>query len=179
MADGEVKLLRGLDLSKEKDNTTKRNILRKTLNELITNMKKKAITVTVIIERIRLQSGGFININYIKSIGALNAVIVDACHNLDVKVYSVDTRAWKAQVIGTAKAEENAFGVPEKKWPTVQFVIKRGFEANILQEITTRKRKNTFVRDGKRYMYSDDIADSMGIALYHFKGKKSLLEEEK
>lgn len=178
-ADNKVKLLKGLNLSKFKSNTEKRSELRIILNRLINNLKNKSKDISILIERIRLHSAGFVNIDYIKSIGALNAVIVDVANEYGIKVYSVDTRAWKSQVIGTSKPEKNNFGVDENKWPTVKFVIKNKLEKNILIEITTRKRKGTFERDGKIWMYDNDIADSCGIALYGFRGNKKLLKEEK
>ena len=48
----------------------------------------KSKNIICVIERIRLRSQGFLNINYIKSIGALNALIVDLMYEYNIKVYS-------------------------------------------------------------------------------------------
>ena len=119
------------------------------------------------------------NINYIKSIGALNSVIVDKCNEHGVEVYSVDTRCWKAQVIGTSKGMPNNFGVPEEKWPTVKWLIRQGWEDSILIPVTSRKSKGTFIRDGQKFMYNNDAADSAGIAMFWFKGDHEKLQLER
>ena len=119
------------------------------------------------------------NIDYIKSIGALNATIVDVCKKYNVPVYSVDTRAWKAQIIGTSKPKSNNFGVPDEKWPTVEWCIRQGFKKSILMPIQTRKTKGTFMVNGQKYMYNNDASDSAGIAMYGFLGDRKLLQEER
>ena len=97
-----------------------------------------------------------------------------------VPVYSVDTRSWKSQVVGTSKPMANRFGVPNEKWPTVKWVIDQGFEDKILVDVTdTKKRKGTFERGGRRYQYNDDAADSAGIAMYYVVGDRSKLKLER
>lgn len=178
-ADGKLLKVRSLQLNSYKTNSDKRRVLSKTLDSLLNSVVPKGKEVICIIERIRLRSQGFLNIDYIKSIGALNSVIVDACHNQCVTVYSVDTRCWKAQVIGTSKPMANKFGVPEEKWPTVRWLLKQGWEDNILIPIEGRKTKGTFIRDGQKYMYNNDAADSAGIAMFGFIGDQDKLQEEK
>jgi len=95
-------------------------------------------------------------------------------------VYSVDTRCWKSQVVGTSKPQSNKFGVPEEKWPTIQWLIAKGFERKILIDVTnTRKEKGTFKRNGKKYMYNNDAADSAGIAMFGVVGDASKLQLER
>lgn len=179
-ADGELKKVKSIQLYNLDSNSEKRAKLRSELNKIANNMLYQANTVVCIIERIRLMSKGFLNINYIKSIGALNAVIVDVMNELNIKTYSVDTRCWKAQIIGTSKPENNKFGVPPEKWPTIKWVISKGFESSILIDMSsTRKSKGLFERDGKKYMYNNDAADSAGISLFYFKGDKKKLDEER
>ena len=149
------------------------------LDGLLRAVYPKAKEVICIIERIRLRSQGFLNIDYIKSIGALNSIIVDVCHDYCVPVYSVDTRCWKAQVIGTSKPMTNKYGVPEEKWPTVRWLLNKGWEDSILIKVNGRKSKSTFIRDGQKYMYNNDAADSAGIAMFGFIGDKDKLQEEK
>lgn len=177
-ADGKLLKVRSLQLDGYKTNSERRRALANTLSGLLRSVCPKAKEVVCIIERIRLHSQGFLNIDYIKSIGALNSIIVDKCSEHDVPVYSVDTRCWKAQVIGTSKPMPNKYGVPEEKWPTVKWLIKQGWEDNLLIPIVGRKTKGTFTRGGQKYMYNNDAADSAGIAMFGFKGDhdKLLLE---
>lgn len=179
IADGEKKKLRSIELFKLENNTERRRVLRESLDSLLSSVVPKAGEVMCIIERIRLQSKGFLNIDYIKSIGALNSVIVDVCAKHGIEVYSVDTRCWKAQVIGTSKGAPNRQGVPDEKWPTVQWVISQGWEEDILIDMTdTRKTKGTFFIGERKFMYNNDAADSAGIAMFGFVGDyaKLLLE---
>lgn len=179
VADAEIKVIKAINLLEYKSNYERRRALRKTLSGLLRSVIPKAENIVCIIERIRLQSQGFINIDYIKSIGALNSVIVDTMQEEGVEVYSVDTRCWKAQVIGTSKPEKNKYGVPEEKWPTVKWVIAKGFKDSILKEITGKKKKGTFVRNNTKYMFDNDAADSCGIAMFWFIGDKNKLKLEK
>lgn len=178
LADGKKKKLRSIQLHQEQSNSDRRRVLRQNLDSLLKAVCGSSKKVVCIIERIRLSSQGFININYIKSIGALNSVIVDICKDYGVEVYSVDTRCWKAQVIGTSKGKANKYGVAEEKWPTVEWCIKNGWEADILQEVVGRKSKGTFMRGGQKYMYNNDAADSAGIAMFWHKGDPGKLELE-
>lgn len=178
-ADGKLMKVKSIRLDKYESNSQKRGALANTLNGLLNSVCPKAKTIVCIIERIRLRSQGFLNIDYIKSIGALNSIIVDVCNNYNVPVYSVDTRCWKAQVIGTSKGMSNKYGVPEEKWPTVKWLIKQGWEDSILIPIEGRKTKGTFIRNGQKYMYNNDAADSAGIAIFGFIGDKEKLQLER
>lgn len=178
-ADGKVKNIFNFNLEKLKNNTEKRVLIKSKLYDIIKLAKRKSNNVIIIIERIRLSSQGFININYIKSIGALNACIVDTAKSLCIDVFSVDTRSWKAQVIGSSKGQNNAFGVDPKKWPTIQYVVNLGFKEKIIHEVGAKKNKGVFEEGGKRYIFDDDAADSVGIALYGFLPRKEQkLQEE-
>lgn len=176
-ADGELKKVTSIRMEKLKNNSKKREKLRATLEKVIKANKGKSDELILIFERIRLQSKGFININYIKSMGALDSIMIDVCDNHEIPVYSVDTRSWKSRVVGTSKPMKNDYGVPGEKYPTIVFVKDKGFEESILIEITGRKLKGTFERDGKRWQYNDDAADSAGISLYGFLDDSILHEE--
>lgn len=178
-ADGVLKKVKSVHLSKYNSNSKKRKVLAKKINEILQSIIPKADNIICVIERIRLRSQGFINIDYIKSIGALNSVIVDACNTYGIEVYSVDTRCWKAQVIGTSKPEPNKYGVPEEKWPTVRWVINKGFESSILDKVEGKKVKGTFMKNNVKYMYNNDAADSAGIAMFWFIGDHEKLKLEK
>lgn len=178
-ADGKLKKVKSLNLEKYKTNSDKRRALAETLDGLLSSVAHKTEELVCIIERIRLRSQGFLNIDYIKSIGALNSVIIDKCHEHGVEVYSVDTRCWKAQVIGTSKGMPNRCGVPEEKWPTIMWLVRQGWEDSILIPIEGRKKKGTFVRSGQRFMYNNDAADSAGIAMFGFIGEQDKLRLER
>ena len=179
-ADGVLKVVKSLDLSKYNSNSEKRMALKKKLRAITNLQMKKANNIICVIERIRLQSKGFLNIDYIKSIGALNAIIVDVMNEFGVKVYSVDTRCWKSQVVGTSKPEENIYGVKFEKWPTVKWCILKGFEDSILINVTgSRKTRGTYTDTyGNKYMYDNDAADSAAISMFYFVGDKNKLKEE-
>jgi len=181
--DNELKSVTSLWLNKAQDNTEKRNMLIRKLTDVFNKMSLKrdseGCKLICIVERIRLSSQGFVNINYIKSIGALNACIVDTAKKYGIEVYSVDTRSWKSQVVGSSKPMVNKYGIDKEKWPTILWLIKKGFEDKILVQVTKQKKKGVIVKDGIRYTYNDDAADSAGIALYGFVSKdKQLLQEE-
>lgn len=178
-ADGKLIKVKSMHLDKYKSNSERRRALANTLSGLLRAVCPKSREVVCIIERIRLHSQGFLNIDYIKSIGALNSVIVDACTEYNIPVYSVDTRCWKSQVIGTSKPMSNKYGVPDEKWPTVKWLLKQGWEDSILIPIEGRKTKGTFIRDGQKYMYNNDAADSAGIAMFGFVGDKEKLQLER
>lgn len=179
VADGVIKKVKSIKLDHYKNNSEKRRKIADTLHRVIRSIIPKSSNVICIIERIRLRSQGFLNIDYIKSIGALNSIIVDVCNDYNIKVYSVDTRCWKSQIIGTSKPMSNKYGVPEEKWPTVKWLINKGWENSILIKVEGRKTKGTFVRDGQKYMYNNDAADSAGIAMFGFKGDPNKLQEER
>lgn len=178
-ADGKLRKVRSLQLDKYKNNSEKRRALTETLDGLLKAVVPKAEKVVCVIERIRLQSRGFLNINYIKSIGALNSIIIDVMYRYQIEVYSVDTRCWKAQVVGTSKPAPNKYGVPDEKWPTVRWLLKQGWEKSLLIQIEGRKTKGTFMRDGQKFMYNNDAADSAGIAMFWFVGDHEKLQLEK
>ena len=178
-ADGKLVKVKSIRLDKYETNSERRRALAETLSGLLRAVCPKSKEVICIIERIRLRSQGFLNIDYIKSIGALNSIIVDKCNEYNIPVYSVDTRCWKAQVVGTSKSAPNKYGVPEEKWPTVRWLLKQGWESSILIPIEGRKSKGTFIRDGQKYMYNNDAADSAGIAMFGFLGDKSKLQLER
>ena len=128
-ADGSIRKIMHVQLDNLSDNTKRRDKLKQSLAKVLSKVENKASNTIVIIERIRLSSQGFVNINYIKSIGALNACIVDVAKEFGYDVYSVDTRSWKANIVGTSKPEKNKYGIDAEKWPTIKHVIKLGFVA--------------------------------------------------
>ena len=182
VVDGRLKDIRSIRLDKYKNNSQKRGVLHTKLQHLMSDVTNKSNSVVCIVERARLHGGptSFVNIDAIKAMGALTATIVDVMDQYGVKVYSVDTRCWKSQVIGTSKPQSNNYGVPEEKWPTIRWCIRQGFEQKLLVDVSaTRKQKGTFVRAGKKYQYNNDAADSAGIAMYWVLGDHNKLQLEK
>ena len=177
-ADGKLLKVKSVDFSDCKNNTQKRDKLRITLNNVTFSVVKKGMEVICVIERIRLRSQGFLNIDYIKSIGALNSIIIDVMTFNNVPVYSVDTRCWKSQVVGTSKPMKNKFGVPDEKWPTVKWCIDKGFEFAILKEVQGRREKGTFKENGIKYEYDNDASDSAAISQFYFVGDRDKLKKE-
>lgn len=83
-----------------KSNTSKRKYISDFVKHCITKYEPDL----VVCERIRTFSKGFISTNYIKSTGALIATILDAIY--PQKLYSADTRSWKAKIIGSSKGNK-------------------------------------------------------------------------
>lgn len=181
-ADNKILKICSVNLSKYKTNSKRRKRLKQYLENMLNQVHNKSENIICVIERIRLISKGFVNIDYIKSIGALNSVIIDVMDDFGISVYSVDTRCWKSQVIGTSKPLRNKFNVPEEKWPTVLWVIKQGMEKSILIDLgevnKVRKTKETFVRENHKYQYNNDAADSAAISMFWFIGDKNKLKRE-
>lgn len=168
---------------KMKSNTDKRIALGNCLIDVLSLVKSKIneigdCEVICIVERIRLQSQGFINIDYIKSMGALNSLIVDLMKENNIPVYSVDTRAWKSAIVGNSKGKKNKYGIDEKKWPTILWCVSKGYKKHIIDyDVGSKKKKGVIEKNGKRYTYNDNRADSICISLYGFV-HEPLLEEE-
>lgn len=177
-ADGKLKKVKSIDLSKCENNTIRRWKLESYLQECIESCKHRSDFIICVIERIRLVSKGFLNIDYIKSIGSLNAIIIDKCLEYNIPTYSVDTRCWKSQVVGTSKPKQNKFLVPPEKWPTVEWVMSQGFEKSIILPVSNRK-KECLIKGDLRFVYDNDACDSAGISMYYFVGDRSKLKLER
>lgn len=183
-ADGKLKKVHSVHLEHIENNSKKRKKLRTTLERILQKVIPQGECTEVIIERIRLRSQGFLNINYIKSIGALNAVIVDVCNEHDIKVSSVDTRCWKAQVVGTSKPgpKNNLWNMEPEKYPTFEW-LKQNYPLLVpsvfIDMSGTRKSKNVFELQGKLWKINDDACDSAAISMFGFVGDRRKLQEER
>ena len=159
----------------------KRKKVKGKLSQIIKLNQSKASQMVIVVERIRQFSGGNLSMDYIKSTGALIGCIVDTAAEYGVPVYSADTRSWKSQVVGTSVPKANNFNVDPKKWPTIEYIIKRRTdvdERDILVPVGKRSKKFAKKIKGVKYCYNDDAADSACIALYGFCKKRSLKREE-
>ena len=187
----EVVEMHSMDFKRCVDNTSKRQRLSSYLCELLVELDSVENDIIVITERIRLRSQGFLSENYIKATGALIATIIDVCSSFGIKVYSVDTRAWKSAVVGTSKPLDNPYGINPEKYRTILYMRDRGLLKHIAEEYKGRGKKGIIdvkmdVIEGNRKVkkkvpckINDDLADSYCIALYGFlpKGKQKLKEE--
>lgn len=174
---GKIKAVAHLPLNRIENNTERRKEVSDALITYIQFALEKTENVEVIVERIRLVSAGVLSMDYIKSMGALIATIVDTASLFHVPVYSVDTRAWKTAVIGTAKEKQNKYGLDPKKWPTILWCIKNGYKDKIIDYSVGKRKKGILEKNGVLYTYNDNKADSIGIALYGFVKDRKLVEE--
>lgn len=179
--DGKKKFIGSIPFSASQSNSEKRYILSNKLKSLLERKQGQYKEAIIIVERIRQFSDGFMSIDYIKSTGALIASIVDIGYIYNIPTYSVDTRAWKCQIVGTSKPKNNKYGINPKKWPTILFVKNKGWLKDVLIELPekSKKQKGVLTINGKRYTVNDDACDSACIALYGFlpKSKQNLKEE--
>lgn len=151
--DGQLKLVKSIKFKGMSCKSEKRAAVRDELDKVIKKIAGHSRDVAIYCERIRTFSQGasqFISTNYIKATGALIATIVDVAYTHDIPVYSVDTRAWKSQVLGTSKSDKAG-----KKTLSVRFIESLGFD---LSRTSARGKESK----------DDDAADSACIALYGF-----------
>lgn len=178
--DNRLVAVSSIDLLKFKTKSEKRTALHdKIVTALHVTTSKTERTVCVL-ERVRTFSDGALSVPYIKSMGALNAVVVDACYEAGVEVYSIDTRCWKSHIIGTSKPLENKYGILPKKWPTIQWFMRehKNFEKCVLVQASKAKKKGIIIKDGVRYTINDDACDSAAIALSYFTIAKEMFKPE-
>ena len=167
------------------NNTQKRQLLRIKLSKIIGHYTDRLEDITVITERIRLRSQGFLSEAYIKATGALVSVIIDTFSPFSIPVYSVDTRSWKSQIVGTSKPKENKYGIDPHKWPTILYLKQKGLLKYIAYPYKGKSIKgvikvNMGLTEGiVNCRINDDVADSICIAMYGFlpKSKQKLKEE--
>lgn len=168
------------------NNTQKRQLLRIKLSKIIGHYTDRLEDITVITERIRLRSQGFLSEAYIKATGALVSVIIDTFSPFNIPVYSVDVRSWKSQIVGTSKPKENKYGIDPHKWPTILYLKQKGLLKYIAYPYKGKSTKgvikvNMGLTEGiVNCKINDDVADSICIAMYGFLPKsKQKLKEEK
>lgn len=190
LCDKEIFEMYSIDFKGCRNNTEKRITLRGKIIDIINQVVSeiKETDITIICERIRLRSQGFLSENYIKSTGALIASIIDICYGYALPVYSVDTRSWKSQIVGSSKPLNNPYGINPEKYRTILYMRNKGLLKWIAEEYSGRGEKgviwaNRRTVEGKkekvRIKINDDLADSYCIALYGFlpKSKQKLKEE--
>lgn len=148
--------------------TDKRDLISNRIYVLINQAIQRNDDITIICERIRLKSQGAISADYIKSTAAMIGRIVDTASRFGIKVYSVDTRAWKAAVVGTCNPQENRHGIDPHKYPTIKHIEKLGLLKKVLIPYGGKGKKGVVAVRGRTYTVDDDAADAACIALYGF-----------
>lgn len=162
---GKVRKAFSIDFKGTNTKTQKRLLLQSTLRKVIEMCLKKydSSEIVVIAERIRtFTESDSLRVDVIKAHSALMAYIVDTAAEYGIKVFTVDTRAWKSRVLGTSKPVfEPLEGVENpQKFGSVRKAIKLGFGEQM-------KVKSCKTRSFK---YNDDMADAICISLYGFTG---------
>lgn len=151
----------GLNTKTEKRVELQR-VLRKAIQSCLKNFNSDQ--VIILCERLRLfstnQGQSTIRPGVIKPAAAMIAYIVDTAAEFGIEVWSVDTRAWKSEVLGDSRPVfEPIEGVKNpQKFGSVRKVIDLGFRDSL--EIVRGNGK------GKVISLDDDAADSACIALY-------------
>lgn len=156
------------------NNSAKRLYLQERMQKIInTCLKKyKPEQIVVLVERVRTYTSSTeIRIEVIKSHSMLVAAIVDQATKNGIKTFSVDTRAWKARVLGSSKPIiEPVHGVTNpQKFASVNKAIKLGFFED-MKIVSARKRND--------YSLNDDMADAICMSLYPFTGHPYTLKLE-
>lgn len=151
-----------------KSNTEKRKEARKVLGQLIEKslleVNSEPNKIIIVFERIRLYSQGFLSMDYIVNTAGLISTIIDTAFDYDIKCYSVDTRSWKKQIVGSSKGRKK------------KVLITRGKNKGKYRTVTDNKSdtldyvKNKLNIDTKG---DDDIADAICISKYAFIDKKN------
>lgn len=165
-----LKDAKGIDLSRYTNKTQARRQLIIHLQALFGKCVRSDTKTVCLIERARLHKGGLISLDVISALSTLTAVVADTASPYNIPVYSVDTRTWKAAVVGTCRPADNDYGIDANKWPTIQWVIKQGYEDKILKPVSGRKTKGVIIRNGGKYTYDDNIADAIAIGHYPYDG---------
>ena len=170
--DGQLMMVSSIGYAGLETKTEKRNLTRARIEELCRKLSEtfcESDTQRVLVlERTRQFSDGFLSVPYIKSMGALNASIIDVATSFGFSCWSVDTRAWKSGVVGTSKPLDNPYGINPKKWPTILWLINRHpeFKHDVMVEASKRAKKGVLsTKSGKRFLVNDDACDSAAIAM--------------
>jgi len=97
---------------------TERRII---MTDLAQTLVVKYTVDMVVMERVRTFSKGFISTRSIIVLSSLMTSVIDRLYKYDVPVWSSDTRAWKAAILGNASST---------KEDAVEFAKQLGYETN-------------------------------------------------
>lgn len=180
MCDGVLIDMFSIDFDNCIDNTDKRNMIDKRLTKLIRLYRLDKRHVKCIVEQIRLFSQGKISQTYLLSTAALVGRIIDTMGLYNIPVYSVSTKSWKSQIVGTSKPLDNPYGINKEKYPTILYLKSKGLLNRLVEPYNGKGKKGIIpVKiDGEKVpcKINDDIADSYCICMYGFlpKSKQKL-----
>lgn len=192
LEDKKILCMKSINFEDCKTNVDKRRHLDMYFRQQIKRLRKQnKDDITIIVERIRLRSQGFLSEAYIKATGALLSVIIAIGQDYDIPVYSVDTRSWKAEIVGDSKPLQNPYEINPEKYRTILYMRDKGLLKYIVEEYKGKGKKGIInvkmdVVEGNRKVrkkvpckINDDLADSYCIALYGYlpKSKQKLKEE--
>lgn len=186
MKDKQIIIMRSIDYKGCKDNTAKRAFLKENLKYYIKyalNQKESNDEVFVLIERARTFSGGHMSTKYLLSVGSLIATIVDVTKSYNLKTYSVDTKAWKRQIVGTVEGKKNKYDINPNKYPTILYLKSKNLLDKIVVPYDGKGKKGVIPvkinNQIQQCKINDDLADSYCIAEYGFLpvSKQKLKEE--
>lgn len=175
--EGKLKKVTSIKYEGLNTKSEKRAELQRVIRKAIESCLKKFSSNQVIIfcERLRLfstaQGQSTIRPNVIKPAAAMIAVIVDVGAEYGIETWSVDTRAWKSEVLGDSRPVfEPIEGVKNpQKFGSVRKVIDLGFRSSL--EVVRGHGKGSVIA------LDDDAADSACIALYGFCKQPKLKRE--
>lgn len=159
--------------NKQFNKSQKRLEVQRLLNKAIDSCEKhfKSDEIVVIVERIRtITNSQDLRPNVIKAHSALVGIIVDTAYVRGIKVYSVDTRCWKHQILGTSRPTfEPIEGVSNpQKFGSVRKAIELGFGEQM--KVHSARTQS--------FTYNDDMADAICISLYGFEKIVKVKQEE-
>ncbi len=122
-------------------------------------------------ETVRVHKDGNMSINNHLSWGALQGCLSDYLYQRhDVILRTVDTRAWKAKVVGTSKPATKAPpSVDPKKWPTIEYIMHVHDipKEEIAWPLGPRTRNYAWIdADGNKFTFDSDKCDAACIAIY-------------
>jgi hypothetical protein len=170
IADGTVVKALLVPFSSAQNKPEKRIAVARYIADIVERALTMAPKVIVVCEQIRAFKGSSLSLEYVATTGALVGTIVDRCFLLGVPVYSVDTRVWKARIVGTCKPDARNCPpcVEPQKWPTIKFILKRTDvkKSWITAPVTKRSKKYDLMYKNERCRYLDDVADAICIGLY-------------
>lgn len=181
----EIVKMQSIDFKGCTCNVEKRIQLKNALIEIIDDLliKYKTTEIKCFIERIRTFSGGHMSSQYLITTGGLIVTILDTFYFRGIPVYSVDTKSWKNNVVGTSKPMQNKYGINPNKYPTILYMRDKGLLNKIAEPYSGRGKKGviTCKYEGRKVpcKINDDLADSYCIAMYGFllESKQKLKEE--
>ena len=157
-----------------KTNTEKRVCIKRRIQDVVawvhTEYNIPYKEVKVIIERIRTFSGGHLSTKYLITTGALVATIIDTFAQCGIDTYSVDTKSWKNNIVGSSKPYENKYGINPNKYRTILYIRDKGYLHFVAEPYTGRGKKGIIpvTIDGEKVLckINDDMCDAICIALY-------------